>query len=314
MPRLRLKEPKERPIRHEFGIDNTNSLELTDFTYDEFEFDTSNAVVQTSSHDDASLKINVKDLSKKKKGYTKLFNSSTDNNENDEPTMNNNKKKQKVSFAHEGSKKSGAGKKSKKSKAAVPKCEELVDTDDEDTASNIKTPTVKASTSKGGKKDNINSTKKSSIKSPAVEKSRPRLISSSSITILPHRAVAIDNRTPRLHGDSTTTSFLSQMKEFLLNASEKELINNETVISTTVRGNVRASHLLEGGEMGFLDFVNPISCDGFDYGERNDVSGQGLTALDSWGYFGDLGELALFLDIRVLVASHFHLTLSCVLS
>ena len=188
---------------------------------------------------------------------------------------------------------------------------------------------MKATTS--AMKSAAKSTKCKNIKEGTKEASRTRIKSSSQIstlrTILPHRALGIDNRAlPNINGDSMTTSFLSRMRDFIEDALDKGLLtrpssgvaaggatDGQTVmVSLTHGGNcvgVKSSWL--------SDTLTPINCHfgsdaisigdevSFDYGDesmdvdyakKKDRKIKGFAASDSWGYFADMGELVCLLN------------------
>ena len=301
----------------------------------------------------------------KSKGYKKLYNSSIENNENDELNLDKKskgkKKNQIVSFeesddssidlakessaSNEGkSKSTGGGKKRAAEKQYSVFDEDLSDTDEEEKQT-AKKPRGKPTEDKGaGKKPRqSNATKSKATKTKdnkattseaskeGTSKSRPRLKSSSPLTvesqILPHRIVAVDNRAlPSIAGDSITRQFLSRLGDFMLGALDQDVLTTSSgaagdtlVVSMANGGDVGAFYLLEGLDSvdwkeqatWLSDILTPINCGfgsvieddyviGFDYGdglvgvdnESKARTVEGFTAKDSWSYFGDMGELS----------------------
>lgn len=166
---------------------------------------------------------------------------------------------------------------------------------------------TKATTST--KKNPAKSTKCKTIKEGPKEASRTRIKSSPQIstlvTVLPYRALGIDNRAlPTIYGDSMTTSFLVRMGGFIEGALDKGLLTSPSsdvvaggatdgqtvMVSLTPGGNsvaVKTCYLFDGvrgsntreKSSWLSDILTPINCgfvsnefeDGvsFDYGDES---------------------------------------------
>lgn len=302
-------------------------------------------------------------------GYTKLFNSSSGelNNENEliqyvdskKSKLGSKMKKKRQSVSIDESDdssidlqkssgrcgKSNGGNIKRGKKAEPPQSvfsdEELSDTDEDEAKAATKVrvnPTkTKGTVKKSLQPDaaKLNAARKGKGGQAAEEeiKSRPRLKSSTPVSvrsnILPHRAVAVDNRAlPTIAGDSMTRQFLSRIGEFILDGLDNKVFAasravGNTVIASFVKGasvGVQALNLLEGLESKKLErceqknwlsnCMTPINCEfgsviddeaenGFDYGDccvdiepivTKDCNVEGFRAKNSWSYFGDMRE------------------------
>lgn len=228
--------------------------------------------------------------------------------------------KKRVSIDTDGEEQINAASKSTKKRTDKSTSDDFTSTDKE---------LMKATTSamKSAAKS-TKSTKYKNIKEGTKEASRTRTKSSSQIstlrTILPHRALGIDNRAlPNINGDSMTASFLSRMRDFIEGALDKGLLTRPSsgVAGGAADGQTVMVSLTHGGNCvgvkssWLSDTLTPINCHfgsdaigdevSFDYGDesmdvdyakKKDRKIKGFAASDSWGYFADMGELVCLLN------------------
>lgn len=188
-----------------------------------------------------------------------------------------------------------------KSKCTKDALSGLSSDSDNEVMKTAKKPRAKPTKSKGAVNKNRTANSKAGTTRPKEDesaKSHPRLKSSTPITnsyaILPHRAIAVDNRAlPSLAGDSTTRQFLSRLGEFIMEALDRDVLTSsppaasvgvgKTVIVSLVNTgtvSVQSSFLFDGAsESSFLDrrnwissFLTSINCGFGDLNERGESS------------------------------------------